>query len=144
MEHVYYQMEWILQEYYIVCGKCVTMCWGWSWGGSNPSIAQPRFFYKLPKIYTKPHEKRGLPMVITIFTDGGGLHDEWLLQRFITGISIIISLLYIVTYLKIKVMKGKINYEERLLELLHQQENAAFSYVPISYLKIRDCKGWLN
>ena len=83
-------------------------------------------------------------MVITIFTGGSGLHDECLLQRFITGISIIISLLYIVTYLKIKVMKGKINYEERLLELLHQQENAAFSYVPISYLKIRDCKGWLN
>ena len=41
-------------------------------------------------------------------------------------------------------MKGKISYEERLLELLHQQENITFSYVPISYLKIRDCKSWLN
>jgi hypothetical protein len=39
-------------------------------------------------------------MFITIFTDGSGLHDGCLLQRFITGIFIIISPLYITVYLK--------------------------------------------
>ena len=62
MENDYYQIKWILQEYYIVCGKCVTMCWGWFWCSPNPFIAQPRPFNRLPKVYTKPHETCGLPM----------------------------------------------------------------------------------
>ena len=83
-------------------------------------------------------------MVITIFTDGSGLHDGCLLQRFITGIFIIISPLYIVTYLKIKVMKGKISYEEKLLDLLLEQEFATFAYVPLTCLKHSDRIAWLN
>ena len=82
-------------------------------------------------------------MFITIFTDGSGLHDGCLLQRFITGIFIIISPLYITVYLK-KVMKGKISYEERLFDLLLAQEYATFGYVPIEYLNHEDRISWMN
>ncbi len=83
-------------------------------------------------------------MIITRSTDGGGLHDGGLLQRFITGIFIIISLLYITVYLKIKVMKGKISYEEKLLDLLLEQEYATFAYAPLTCLKYSDRIAWLN
>lgn len=41
-------------------------------------------------------------------------------------------------------MKGKINYQERLLSLIQYQEYATFGYVPINYLKAKDCISWLN
>ena len=53
------------------------------WSGFDVSLTLPLlkhvFFYKLPKVYTKPHETHGktwiTTMIITMFTDGGGLHD---------------------------------------------------------------------
>jgi len=72
------------------------------------------------------------------FTDGGTV------LSFIAGIVIVISPLYIVTYLKIRVMSREISYDEKLLDLLLEQEFATFSYVPIVYIKHSDRSVWMN
>ncbi len=41
-------------------------------------------------------------------------------------------------------MKGKISYEEKLFDLLLEQEMATYGYVPISYLKFSDRISWMN
>jgi len=46
------------------------------------------------------------------FTDGGTI------LSFIAGIVIVISPLYIVTYLKIRVMSGKISYDEQVIKFI--------------------------
>tara|TARA_Y100000389_G_C17369074_1_gene467995 strand:+ start:291 stop:665 length:375 start_codon:yes stop_codon:yes gene_type:complete len=107
--------------------------------------------HSLPNhVFFKPFQKYIQNHVITMGNHGvrGGYPDFFtdgsVILTFIAGIGIVISPLYIVTYLKIRVMNGKISYEEKLLDLLLEQEFATFSYVPIVYIKHSDRSVWMN